>query len=171
MIVAKRFPKSVPEPEPEPLPPPPEGQAPSEGRCPGVFPKSIPLHLTLSPQSRRLVPPVAINISQRVTPRSFQRHFQSPEDPSAQRLGVLVVTGFSPRSPITAGWVRSVTGGIHSQQREQKKSSGWGWFPPAEQEDTDDLFHSLSKVIMYLGSLKMCISFLWQTRTASLVPV
>lgn len=169
MIVAKLFPKSGSETEPEPPTPPPERQEPSEGRCPGVFPRSIPLHLTLSPQGRRLVPPVAINIPHQAGPTSFQRHFQSPEEVSTQRLGILVVTGFSPRSPITAGWVCTVTGGVHSQQREQRKSSGW--FLPAEQEDTDDLFHSLSKVIMYLGSLKMCISFLRQTRTASLVPV
>lgn len=34
------------------------------------------------------------------------------------------------------------------------------------QEDIDDLFHSGSKVILYLHSLKMYISFLLPTRTA-----
>lgn len=45
-----------------------------------------------------------------------------------------------------------------------------GHLLPREQEDIDDLFRSLSEVIMYLDSLKMCIFFLQQTRTASLVP-
>lgn len=62
-----------------------------------------------------------------------------------------------------------VPGVAHCWRRELKESSGQ--FLPREQEDIDDLFCSLSKVIMYLGSLKMCISFLQQTRTASLVPV
>lgn len=74
-----------------------------------------------------------------------------------------------PASLITAGQGRTVPGDVYCQRRERKESSGR--FLPGEHEDIDDLFHSLSKVIMYLGSLKMCISFLWQTRTASLVPV
>lgn len=61
-----------------------------------------------------------------------------------------------------------VPGDARCWRRELKESSGR--FLPGEQEDIDDLFHSLSKVIMYLDSLKMCISFLQQTRTASLVP-
>lgn len=134
-----------------------------------ILPKSILLHLTLSPQGRDVVLAGAINES---CAGCFAEAFPEPRG----RVCPSALWFFTAHRWFFTAHLWFFTAhhclGLHSSRGCSllgKESSGQ--LLPREQQDIDDLFRSLSEVIMYLDSLKMCISFLQQTRTASLVPV